>query len=160
MIENKLNTAFPFYRSLDRQNYRKDWAYDDVCTFQLISPFNRLLPFQVRRTNNPALITTCELWCYDDTYQMDLLPYITFDYATIEGYDYITYNGDELLDGGDAVLDGVCGDFYIKLGDGTNIWYSEVIHLINEVSGGTSSDDLHWSADEPIIVEPDVPIII
>ena len=164
MVENKLNIAFPFYTSRSKQNFRKDWAYNDVCTFQLISPFNRLLPFQIRRPNNPATITTVELWCYDDSYQMDLLSYMTFDYASIEGFDYITYTGDELLDGGGAAaLDGVCGDFYLVIGDGTNVWYSEVFHLINEVSGGTVSDYIYLNEDEwigTVGVEAAEPLII
>ena len=126
MINNNLLTVFPIYDSIDKQFHRS--VGNDVCTFKLITSMYRLLPFQFRRAPSVDLITSIKVVCYNEATETEILPDIPagqMHYVTTSGWDYITYFGSDDLD---EVLD--AGDFYLKLSDGTDTWYSEVFHVI------------------------------
>jgi len=132
MINTNLFTIFPIYDSLEMQNQYKyiderGVMLNDVCTFKLHCTKERLLPFQFRRTPSVATLTHIYLVCYNQEYSNDILPDIPvgqIDYATADGWDYITYYGTDDLD-----EDLPCGDFYLQIEDGNGIWYSEVFHV-------------------------------
>ena len=127
MIKNELKTSFPFYDSIEKQNRYKINCYGDYTSFKLLTPKNRLLPFQLRREMNVNYLTSVLLYSVDGTYIDDLFPYIEGDisYATVSGKDYITYFGTS------SALDLTCGYYYLVATDGTNTWYSEVFCVEN-----------------------------
>ena len=126
MIEDYLKTTFPVYDTVEKQNFRHSWCYDDVSTFALITSSLRLLPMQFKRSLDPTVFTdlTFTLWTYDDMTATDIttiIPSADFNISTIDGEDWLTYYGNiELL----SELD--CGVYYLEISDGTNTWYTEV----------------------------------
>lgn len=128
MIDNYLYTILPFYDSVSKQNFKKEWMYNDICTVPLICSQNRLLPFQVYRASRYNTISSLEIYCYDGTLIDSILSHIPagdIDIVSAQGKDYIIYYGKkDLTDDLDA------GFYYLKLYDGVQYWYSEVFRVI------------------------------
>jgi len=139
MIDNYLKTGLPFYLDKTKQNYRRRWCYDDICTFKLFAPKDRLLPFQIKRTTRIDTITEMNLVCYNDNgTETDLLALLptptTLDIETAGGYDWILYYATRDLT---SLIE--CGDYYIEITDGIQTWYSEIFHVGDFLSGGKTA---------------------
>lgn len=126
-IDYTLHNVFRWYDSIDKQSFRR-FQSGDYSTYKLLTPYNRLLPFQINRPTRPQIITTFELYSpQDDTFETDLLalcPANTFEYVSIGTYDYITYKATK-----DFTSDLPDGYWYCKLSDGKQTWYSEVFYV-------------------------------
>ncbi len=131
MINNNLFTVFPIFDDMSKQNRFKEGCKDDVCTFRLYCPKERLLPFQFRRVPSAAVINSIKLICHDGIYFEDILadiPVGQLEYATAGGFDYITYYGTEDLD-----EDLPCGDYYLEITDEDgNTGGAEVCHVAED----------------------------
>jgi len=127
MIDNHIYSVLPFYDSVDKQNFKKEWMYNDVFTVPLICPKNKLLPFQVKRSNKYNTLVSLELYCYDGTLIDDILadiPAGDIDIVSSQGYDFIIYYGNK------ALSNDLSGGFYfLKLYDGSQYWYSEIFNV-------------------------------
>jgi hypothetical protein len=131
MITNKTFTVLPFYDDVEKQWHRVyDKPYD---LFPLICPTNRLLPFEIKRSSDPALVLTIYLvdLCTGSEIEItDDIPGGDILINTAGGYDYI-----QCVSAGDldAALD--CGYYYLKAyftaGKTVAPFYSEVFQVVN-----------------------------
>jgi hypothetical protein len=143
--------VLPVYDDINKQNFRKEICFNDVCTFQLLTTTRRLPPFQFRRPYSLSGVDEIDLYCYDDTLAYsDLLSEIDATEITIENSDandWITYFGNK-----DINITLPCGTFYLKITDGDgNIYYTELF---------TVSDFTDNSVDQLIkIYDSELPVI-
>jgi len=127
MIENYNKLPLPFYDTVEKQVYKRVGSFGDSITAQLVNPKNIILPFQIKRQNRYNEVSTFELYDKDGVLLLDLTTVspsgnLYIKTLTGSGFDYICYeNFSELT----SDLD--CGQCYIKLSDGVQTWYSELI---------------------------------
>jgi hypothetical protein len=125
-IDYTLHNVFRWYDSTDKQSFRR-FQSGDYSTYRLNTPYNRLLPFQIRRVTRPNLITVLDLYTPEDVRVSDLLalcPALTFEYKSVGTYDYLTYKASK-----DFTSNLPKGFYYCLLSDGKQNWYSEVFFV-------------------------------
>lgn len=131
---NNLN-ILPFYDSVEKQNHRKTYAFDQ--TFNLISEHVRILPFQIKRTHSAgATINKLKLINLKTGSATDILSEAVsaglgvLEFSS-EGYDLII--NQSLLILPTITLD--LGQHYLEMGDtANNTWFSEVFNVVVDVS--------------------------
>lgn len=129
MITNKQHTILPFYTTLEQQWHRvyvNSTFYKDV---KLITPKNRLLPWEIVRNPSPALLTSIKLYCVEDDSFNDIFENIESGeivYYTANGKDYIQYLGSR-----DLTDNLPCGWYYLVATDGSLTFYSEVFVVMD-----------------------------
>ena len=131
MIENYLKLPLAWYDTTDKQQYKRVGSVGDYITVELINPKNMILPFQIRRKTRSNEVTTFELYTRDGVLDTNLTTItgsnLYIKTLTGSGYDYIIYeNFVELT----TNLD--CGQYYIKISDGVETWYSDLITVYDE----------------------------
>lgn len=137
-----LFTALRFYDSIDKQTRYKSYC-ESACNYYLKGSNTSLIPFMFRdevigeiQTFTLVGIDGCEL----------IIPTIYIQVNTLEDYDYVYYNGDE-------ISNLPCGKFYIRIEDDLgNSWYSELFELINVSSIGITE---HLETDDGITIDTD-----
>ena len=158
MIDNFLYSVLPFYDSVAKQNFKKEWMHYDLCTSALISPKNRFLPFQFVRSTKYNPIVSLKLYCYDGTFIEDLLsdiPAGDIDIITAQAVDYTVYYGNK-----DLTDDLPCGFHYLEAYDGLQYWFSEVFKVI-DFSFGTVKPiaQIDTLGGEPNIIASNISIL-
>ena len=142
-IFGEIKNPFRWYDSIYKMNrYRKHCQ--EECDYKLITPFDRLLPFQLPRDSSFDAITS---WVIKDSDGNTVLePDIAL--LTIKKFtnkDYIIYNSEALS----YPLE--CGYYTSEISDGTNTWYSEVFW----VEGGSEGDNV---VNDPDFLTTDCPL--
>lgn len=112
MITNKTFTILPFYDTVEKQWHR---IYGkDFTTCPVISPKNRLLPWEIKRIASPYFIQHIYLvdMCNGEaeTEITSLFSAGQITYQTLAGNDYIQYLSSE-----DLLADLPCGYYYLKV---------------------------------------------
>lgn len=130
---NNLN-ILPFYSTLKEQNHYKPYAYGQVYT--LISPNFKLLPFQIVRPHTTNALTIGSLYKLGNAIGTNLLSIFVnaglhVTQFTTEGYDLII--NDSILAFEESFLIDP-GQYYIKLQDGVNTWYSEIFTVVKDLT--------------------------
>lgn len=115
----------PIYDSIAKQNFRKDYCYNDACcTFNLLTPPERLPTFQLTRPQDVSGINHVYLYDTTDTLISDIvanIPAGDLTYETNGSTDWISYFGNI-----DLLADLPCGTYYLKITDRYNTWYTEL----------------------------------
>ena len=162
--------AFPWYDSLDKQNFRKRWCSGDYKTAPLWCPQNKLLPFILKNAANGTTVDdlTWTIVSLADGSVTDLKSILQAGQTTLEKkttteIDYILYYATEEFT---TYLNE--GDYYSVMTDGENTWYSEVFRIscfINPNDGGVFAglDDMgnriiieeHGAWDDFLLVDGD-----
>ena len=133
MIQNNLS-ILPFYDSTADQNHRRFQSFGQV--FPLMSHGTKFIPFQIRRDHlagTPITILRVHS-LIDNSYESlldDAPPDITINEFESDGYDLIVNVGQDVF-GNDATIQP--GQFYLSIGDGTNLWYSDVFSVVEDLS--------------------------
>jgi len=112
-----------FYEKLEHQNRFKETANSSV--FKLLCPSNYILPFQIKREAGVLPITSVELVNIDTGVATQMTTHIIFGQLnkySLTDYDYLVNLGTEPII--NSVAD---GQYYLKVSDGSNEWFSEVI---------------------------------
>lgn len=127
---NDTYNVLPFYPTTDQQFVRTSYCADDICTWKLISPETRMIPFQVTRAAQARLGYDIYLHDVCTGVITDITAYIDTDDITVVNVgdlDYFTYFGQiDLL----TPLD--CGIYFLQidLQDSPSM-YSEVFHVMD-----------------------------
>jgi len=129
-ILGEIKNPFRWYDSIYKMNrYRKHCQ--EECEYKLITPFDRLLPFQLPRDSSFDVITSWVIKDMDGNTvfepDLDLLTIIKFT-----NKDYVIYNSEPI----GFPLE--CGYYTSEISDGTNTWYSEIFWAI----GGSEGEDI------------------
>ena len=133
MIPNNNLSVLPWYTSIEQQNARKWWVYGRV--YPLFTPAGYMLPFQIIRTHrNGTTIPFFALYKADGTLVGNFTTEIQDGGITIKqfaslGYDVIVFGGQSQIF--TSILD---GQYYARINDGTENWYSEIFTVVNDIS--------------------------
>jgi len=139
MLDYGKNISLRILDNLSKQNFRRKWCNEDVCSFKNRTTKLRLPPFQFDRSTIPNNITSILIHCYNDSSSDEIIGTINtndLDITTLNGVDIITYYGNIDLS---AELD--CGTFYLEITDGINIWFTEVF-TVEEFDNDYGQNDL------------------
>lgn len=133
MIPNNNLNVLPFYDSVDEQLHRKFYAYGDI--YKLICSSGKILPFQIVREHRVADITVAELIRLSDENITDVLSEMTTAGLVVkhfdsDGYDLVVNNGALVM----PTLQMYAEQYYLKLSDGVDTWFSEVFTVVNDLS--------------------------
>lgn len=131
MKQNNNFSVLPFYDDIEEQNHRRSYAYGEV--YGLITPSHFLLPFQIVKEHNGALVASVELYEFGGAMVADLTQTMAESGLRVhqfEEYDVFVYPAVLPLS-----VDIMDGRHYIKLTDTTGrVWYSEVFTVVQDVS--------------------------
>jgi len=131
MIQNNNLSVLPWYTSIEQQNARKWWVYGRI--YPLFTQAMFLLPFQIIREHRAGTsIASFKILKADGEEVADYTTQINNQiaikpFATL-GYDVIVYRGD--LPFTSAFFN---GQYYAVMSDGTQIWYSEIFTVVNDI---------------------------
>ena len=145
MTTNNNFSVLPFYANIEEQDWRKSYAYGDV--YPLYSQAGLLLPFQIIRAHRENTVLNVNLFRKDGTQvanltaQMEDAGLTLIPFADL-GYDIILYPAIFPIM---AMTD---GQYYLRLNDGTKMWYSEVFTVVQDTSAYLK---VEWYNDENII---------
>jgi hypothetical protein len=147
MTPNNPLSILPFYGQLSRQNHRKDYAFGEV--FPLLTPYRKILPFQIIRNTRANQITSVELKHVDDTLVADIVDPMKTSGLIVnrfqsEGYDIIQYQG--ILP---MVIDVTEGPYYLKMFDGVEYFYSEVFNVVRNLDNYLKLE--YWDNEKLIL---------
>lgn len=131
MIATEIN-ILPWYTTLSHQHHQKWYAYGQY--YCMPTPAGFLIPFQLRRDNTGAAITSLVVVEVATGTETNILAVAlssgleVVEYAA-DGYDLIIYPA--TLSVGSFNV----GRHYLRMGDGTNTWYSEVFNFVDSTFG-------------------------
>ena len=149
MVPNNNLSVLPFYRSIEQQNARKWWIYGKV--YPLFTPAMFMLPFQILRTHRDGtFIASFRVYTKTDVLVGDFTQEIREAGITIKsfaslGYDVIVFGGQTPV-----FTQFANGQYYAAISDGTEMWYSEVFTVVNDISGYLK---LEWWDNEDFTME-------
>ena len=119
-----LHQPLRIYENLNHRNRNRTGDFGKV--FKLLCPLNYILPFQIRRNIAVNTITSVVLVSTADGTETDITTgYIAGSQIVIfpfDTYDQIVHYGTQTLN-----TNIVAGEYYIRIEDGVNIWYTEDI---------------------------------
>lgn len=148
MTQNNNLSVLPFYTSIDEQNHRKSYSYGDI--YPLYAHVTCLPAFQIIRETRSGATFSVILYRKDGTQVADIttqmvaagLQVVRFEAL---GYDVIVFPASA------SNLTGITvGQYYIKVSDGTEQWYSDIVTLVDDVSPYLR---LEWFSRENVIYE-------
>jgi hypothetical protein len=148
------------YTSKDHQNWKQTFRAGDYSTFNLVSPRDRLLPFQYRRPSVPDATIDIKLYsALTDGLLYNMNTFISAADISIQTRgitDYVTYFGHRAFSLAHQ-LD--CGIYYIGVSDDYNDEvYSEIFTVLADADFPESY--LAVSDDELLIFDDNQLIII
>ena len=146
----------PFYDSTSKQRHRREYRMNDRFTFEWIAPHNILLPFQILRNNRINAVSEFALYDVDDVLQYNLLTVAVSGqlrlktvYKNGTPYNVIMYLAQK-----DLTIDITCGQYYYKVSDGVQTWYSEVF-TVHAFDGEKDNKELISGNDIIGILKPE-----
>ena len=144
MTNNNLS-VLPFYTNIQEQDWRKSYAYGDV--YPLFSQAGFLLPFQIIREHRNNAVSDVRLYRKDGTLVVNITSQIAeagltvVSFSTL-GYDVILYPAIF------PIMNMFDGQYYLRLSDGIETWYSEVFTCVQDMSGYLK---VEWYNDENMV---------
>lgn len=130
MLTKELNTPFRWYDDILKQNRYKDFC-KQICDFDLITPCDRFIPFQIK-TDGVAPLGLNQWLIYDEdgnqVADLSICIASNIEVKIVNGFDYITFKDASLTNCG-FILE--CGAYYSVLSDGVSSWYSEIFQVVN-----------------------------
>lgn len=134
MTPNNNVSILPIYNTLAEQNSRKDYSFGEE--FSLITPNGTILPFQKVRTTRPDTVDQITVKLKDklgniieDIEDEMRLAGLKINRYQSYGFDVIIFPGTVSL--GMTFEE---GKYYLEIFDGAETFYSEVFHLVSDVS--------------------------
>lgn len=129
-ISQKLVQPLRIYEAREQQN--RFVVKGRSSLFTLLCPKNSLLPFQIKRLRSPLNITSVKLVSVnglEDGSEMEIfsnIPVSELDVFSFTDEDRVVYYGQE-----DLTNDLPLGDYYLKITDGSQTWYTEVFRVLD-----------------------------
>lgn len=126
-------SVLPWYTSIQYQDARKWWNYGKI--FPLFTPAGKMLPFQIIRTHRETLtissfiVYTAQGVQVGDFTQDIIDAGITIKQFPDAGLDVIVFPGRFPVF---SQMEN--GQYYAKIADGTETWYSEIFTVVNDIS--------------------------
>lgn len=138
-------SVLPWYISLDYQEAKKWWTYGKV--YPLFTPAGYMLPFQIIREHRTSVsVTSFKVYRDDGSLVGDYTAAINSAGITIKqfaDYDVIVFPGRLPVFGSMEN-----GRYYATIEDGTEVWYSEIFTVVNDI---TPYLKLEWWDDSDFV---------
>ena len=147
----------PFYDATSKQRHRREYRMNDRFSVDdWIAPQNLLLPFQILRNNRINAITEFALYGVDDTLEYNLLLVVPSGQMVIKTVykDGVPYNEIIYFAQKDLTIDISCGQYYYKVSDGIQTWYSEIF-TVKAFDGVKDETDIITAGDLTGVSAPD-----
>lgn len=148
MIANNNLSVLPFYTSIDEQNHRKSYAYGQI--YPLLTPVNRILPFQIMRPYSEEDITEISLYTKNGVFVENLLTAMTGNglhtYIVGDEYEVISYSDIMSMPTHVAAE----GQYYLVLRDESNTWYSEIFTVVSDIQ---NTIKIEWWDEENLFFD-------
>ena len=148
-IANNNLSPLPFYTSISEQNHRRSYAYGNI--YPLYGQTSLLLPFQLMREHRTNAITLVEIYTKDGVFVRDMRSMM--QNAGLSVVSYESYGIDVIKFPARFVMATQLeeGQYYLKMSDGIETWYSDILTLIDDLSPYTciewyDTQDLIYSA--------------
>ena len=142
-------SPLPFYKNIEEQNHRLSYAYGSI--YPLYGSTSLLVPFQLMRAHRNDAITLVEIYTKDGVFVADLLSMMLN--AGLSVVSYASYGIDVIKFPANYVMATQLEEaqYYLKLSDGVDTWYSDIMTLINDLSPYTciewfDTEDLFFDA--------------
>ena len=148
MTQNNNISVLPWYNSIYEQNHRKSYSFGDV--YPLFTPKDKILPFQIMRKTRSEIIIEAKLFTIDGVLFSDILSDLNDSGLQIVsfplfGYDVIVYTGDFPMS-----INMTSGQYYVKISDGVEDWYSDVFTVVMDVRNYTK---IEWKDIENLVFD-------
>lgn len=135
MTQNNNISVLPWYNSINEQNHRKSYAFGDI--YPLFTPKDKLLPFQIMRGLRTEQIILAEMYTIEGVLFADILTPLNETGLEIVSfpifeYDVIVYPGLFPM-----AINATPGQYYVKLSDGVEEWFSDVFTVVMDVRNYT-----------------------
>ena len=131
--ENNNYNPLPWYDSVEKQDFRKWYAYGAV--YPLFAPANILLPWQIIRDHRTNNITAVEMYDKKGTLIADITqPMLDAGLQIVQTDDYpnkdiIIYPANQYM-----ATDMQNGQYFLRLTDGVQEWFSEVLTIVQDIT--------------------------
>ena len=128
-METQYGIEQPLRLFENRQHQNQNRVGTTEKAFRLYCPLDYILPFQIKRLAGIKDLTSIKLVNNVTQSETEILPNIDtddLDKLAFENFDYIIHYGQ--IKHTATITE---GDYYLKLTDDTNTWYSEVITFVN-----------------------------
>lgn len=119
----------PFYDATIKQRHRREYRMNDRFSVDdWIAPQNLLIPFQILRNNRINAITEFALYSVDDVLEYNLLTVVISGQLKLKTIykEGVPFNVIIYLAQKDLTIDISCGQYYYKVSDSVQTWYSEI----------------------------------
>lgn len=149
----------PFYDATSKQRHRREYRMNDRFSVDdWIAPQNLLIPFQILRNNRINAIIEFALYGVDDTLEYNLLLVVPSGQMTIKTVykEGVPFNEIIYFAQKDLTIDISCGQYYYKVSDGVQTWYSEIF-TVKAFDGIKDNKEVVLGTDV-IGVEIDLPL--
>jgi hypothetical protein len=125
-------SPLPFYTSIAEQNHRKSYAYGAV--YPLYAPSAFLLPFQIMREHRSNSVVAVLVYTKIGEFVVDATQALQI--GGLRVVEYSDYGIDVILFPANIAnnLQLQDGQYYLQLTDGLQIWYSEVLTIVQDTT--------------------------
>ena len=147
----------PFYDATSKQRHRREYRMNDRFSVDdWIAPQNLLIPFQILRNNRINAIIEFALYGVDDALEYNLLLVVPSGQITIKTVykDGLPFNEIIYFAQKDLTIDISCGQYYYKVSDGIQTWYSEIF-TVKAFDGVKDEKDIITAGDLTGVSAPD-----
>lgn len=147
----------PFRDTVAKQRHRCEYRMNDRYSVDdWIAPQNLLIPFQILRNNRINAITEFALYGVDDTLEYNLLLVVPSGQMAIKTVykDGVPFNEIIYFAQKDLTIDISCGQYYYKVSDGVQTWYSEIF-TVKAFDGVKDETDIITAGDLTGVSTPD-----
>jgi hypothetical protein len=136
---------FKFYTRLDAQTrFKRHCEYQNQ--YELVSRTNRFLPFILKRSTISTQLKSWRVYNLDGILKYTIDPATTsYEIYTVGTSQYLIYYGAQI-----SGLDMNCGNYYLKVSDNTNTWYSEVFTVKDFATNTNPYSTLKWSHNHDV----------
>lgn len=127
-------SPLPFYTNIVEQNHRLSYAYGQV--YPLYGSTSFLLPFQITRQHSANQIASVEVYAKDGALVTNLTTAMVNAGLSIVRYNTSDYDIDIIVFPASFAMSTNLeeGMYYLKISDGSNTWYSDILTLVNDVT--------------------------
>ena len=149
MNRNNNFSVLPFYRNIDEQDSRRNYAYGEK--YPLYTPLGSVPPFQIVRKHNAATVTAATLFRADRTMQADILASLRT--AGLKVKQYADYNYDIVVfpSIGQMNITTEDGMYYIRLRMSDGMLYYSDIFTVSAITSGCLM--LQWWDRDDLVME-------
>lgn len=141
-------SPLPFYTDIDEQEHRLSYAYGNI--YPLYGNTSLLMPFQLMRTHRNDTIVSVDIYDRNGVFVRDMRSMMLN--AGLEIVSYEIYGIDVIkfpaLYAMSTQLEEA--QYYLRLSDGVQTWYSDIMTLVNDLSAYTM---IEWSDVEDLFFD-------